>query len=247
MVHFNWFFRSENSINKKIERIQQGDKDLREKVIDEYRPFIIKTISCFLGRYIDIENSEEYSIGLSAFNESIDRYDLERGSNFFKYSKLIINSRIIDYKRIEQKNSNSYPFSYFDEIDTSFENKYLIDNENHFEVIEVRDEILAFKKTLNEFKINFDDLVSYSPKHKDSIKLCVKIARVIADDDILFTKLSFKKNIPLKELLTRVNVHQRTIERNRKFIITVALILKSNLDVLKSYVENVENGGESLE
>jgi len=231
----------------KIEKIQQGDKYLRETVIYDYKPFIIKAISNSLGKYIDVENSEEFSIALSAFNEAIDRYDLKNGEDFFKYCRLIINNRLIDYKRSNKKNSNVYPFSYFDdENDNSFENKYLVDTKSQLETIEIKDEILLFKKTLEKFEINFEDLVLHSPKHKDSIKLCIKIARIIANDEVLFTKLSRKKNIPLKELMTLVDVHQRTIERNRKFIIIVTLLLKINLDVLKDYVEKTENGGASI-
>ncbi|MBC8062401.1 MAG: RNA polymerase sigma-I factor [Clostridiaceae bacterium] len=247
MSHFNWFLRGENLIYIKIQKIQQGDKYLRETVIQEYKPFIIKAISQCMGKYIDVENSEEFSIALSAFNEAIDRYNVENGGDFFEYCKLIIHDRIIDYKRSNKKNSSVYPFSYFDdEIYNAFENKYLVDEKSQLEAVEIKDEILSLKKTLERFQINFDDLVLYSPKHKDSIKLCIKIARIIANNEELFAKLLHSRNIPLKELMTRVDVHQRTVERNRKFIITVTLLLKSNLDVLKGYVENTESGGTSL-
>ena len=53
------------------------------------------------------------------------------------------------------------------------------------------------------------------------------------------------KAIPLKELLKLVNVHEKTIERNRKFIIAICLIIKSDLTVIKSYIENIV-GRDSL-
>ena len=73
-------FFSKNSLGKRIEHIQSGDKLEREKLIEEYIPFIIKTISSLTNRYVESENSEEYSIGLEAFNEAIDRYEAKKGS-----------------------------------------------------------------------------------------------------------------------------------------------------------------------
>jgi len=35
---------------------------------------------------VDDRNSEEFSIGLAAFNEAIDRYDADKNGNFYTYS-----------------------------------------------------------------------------------------------------------------------------------------------------------------
>lgn len=65
----------EYEVNDVIKKIQDGDKLLRDKFINDYKPFIIKTISRALGKFIEIENNEEFSIGLIAFNESINYFD----------------------------------------------------------------------------------------------------------------------------------------------------------------------------
>ena len=44
--------------------------DINE-LIEEYIPFIIKTISKFTNRYVSIENDEEFSIGLVGFYEAV--------------------------------------------------------------------------------------------------------------------------------------------------------------------------------
>lgn len=69
-----------DSLTKRLKKVKQGDEEEREKIIQEYIPFIIKTISDKMNRYIESENSEEYSIGMEAFNEAIDKYDFSRGS-----------------------------------------------------------------------------------------------------------------------------------------------------------------------
>jgi len=61
----------------------------------------------------------------------------------------------------------------------------------------------------------------------------------------MFRKLVEKKYIPMKEVLSRIKVNHKTIQRNRKFIIAVSLILRSNLYDLKEYVQGFE-GRESI-
>ncbi len=232
-----------------IKNIKSGDKDLREKFIKDYNPFIIKVVSKSIGTYIDLENSEEYSVGLLAFNEAIDCFDDSKNSGFLSFAETVIKRRIIDYKRKEVKNSKVFPISYYERQDEegniSFENKYFtIDPSSQFSNVEMKEEIESFIKRLSSFGINLKDLVNTAPKHIDSKRLSIKIARVLAENKDLSEKLEKKKTIPMTDLMKLVDVNHKTIERNRKFIISVYIILISTLGTLKSYVENVEKGGK---
>lgn len=239
--------KQQNNVLEIIKKIKAGDKLLRENFIHEYKPFILKTVSRSTGKYIEVENSEEFSVGLLAFNEAIDCYDYKKNPNFFKFTEHVIKRRIIDYFRSSSQTAKIYPFTYFeDEEHCNFEEKYLkVESAAFFESIETREEIELFENKLNEFGITFEDLVMHSPKHNDSKLLSIKIARVIADNAELYQRLDKNKNIPMTELIKKVEINPRTIERNRKFIIAVSLILRSNLDVLKGYIRNTEEGGES--
>ncbi|MCX7745340.1 MAG: RNA polymerase sigma-I factor [Clostridia bacterium] len=230
-------------INDALKKIKSGDETLREKVLADYKPFIIKVVSAATNKFVEIENSDEYSIGLIAFNEAINSFNEERNHNFLTYSEMVIKRRIIDYRRSNIKNDKVLPFTYFnqDEDSNVFEERYLSsDSFFQFENIEVKEEIQMLKSKLNEFGITIMELVVNSPKHSDSMRFFTKIARTIADDDVLFDKLHRYKMLPIKELLRLFNVHRRTIEKHRKFIIAVSLILRSNIEVSKQYVKNVE-------
>lgn len=233
---------SKNSVNATIKKIRDGDKLLKNRFINDYRPFIIKCVSQVTGRYVEIQNSEEYSVGLLAFNEAIDCYNEIKNTNFFNFSRQVIKRRVIDYIRQNQKNNNVYPFTYFEDGENnSLEEKYLAsDPASDFDNIETKDEIRLFEQKLKEFNITLEDLVSCSPKHKDSKQLSIKTARLIADNHDMFEKLDRKKTIPMADLMKIANVSRRTVERNRKFIIAVCMILRSDLDVLKGYVRNTE-------
>src|SRR3712207_7270763 len=60
--------------------------------IKEHIPFIIKTINEITGRYICLDNDEEISIGLLAFNEARQKYDYSKG-HFLPYAKLVIDRK----------------------------------------------------------------------------------------------------------------------------------------------------------
>jgi RNA polymerase sigma factor len=233
-------------INDTITKIKSGDKSLRDSFINDYKPFVLKIVSSVVKRYIEIENSEEYSIGLIAFNEAIDSYDNNKYSNFLKFAEQVIRRRIIDYIRNNQKNNRVLPFSYFedDESSASVEDYIKVESDPTIENVELQDEILLFNKKLEAFDITIDDLVICAPKHADSKQLSIRIARVLAENKELYDKLLRKKTIPVVELMRCINVNNKTIERNRKYIIAICLILNSNLDDLKDYIRSVEKRGE---
>ncbi|AQS05578.1 RNA polymerase sigma-I factor [Clostridium beijerinckii] len=236
--------KDNKSIYGYIERIRNGDVKLKDKLIKDYLPFIGKSVSKVSKKYEDIRYSDIFSIGMIAFNEALDNYDENKGKNFFAYCDMIIRSRIIDYYRKSEKEEKAYPFTYFEnEDEINFEEKYLRSNSfNQYENIETQDEMEFFQKKLSEFNINIYDIGEEIPKHRDSIIMCIKIAKELCDNDYLYGKLIRNKSIPLKELVSMVQVHKRTIERNRKFIIVVSLIFKTEFTYSKEYIQDFFNG-----
>jgi len=245
---FNKLQRNSEPLEETIKKIKNGDNQLREKLINDYKPYIVKIVSKTSGKYVDFENSEEFSIGLIAFNEAIDCFEESKNVSFLNFSKTVIKRRVIDYIRKNEKNSKVYPLTYFydheNNNDKSFEEKYLIvDSSSQFSNIETKEEIALFVSKLHDFGIELNDLVKSSPKHMDSKRLSIRIARILAESPELSEKLERKKNIPMVDLLKLIDVNHKTIERNRKFIISIYLILTSKLEVMQGYVQNIEKGG----
>jgi RNA polymerase sigma factor len=223
-----------------IRKIKSGDTYLKEEFIKDNIVYITKLVSNIVGSYIDNKNSEEFSIGLLAFNEAIDTYDYKRNGDFYKYSYMVIKHRIIDNARKNKRHENNLLFSSIED-NYDFSNKYMVSNSHYqFEKVELAEEIDHFEKSLLDYEISLGDLVSSSPKHRDSRMLSIKIARVLAEDDELYQKMIRKKCIPLSDLLKKIQISKKTVVRNRKFIIAVSLILRSRLDDLKEFVVNTE-------
>jgi len=233
-----------DNFNNTLIKIKKGDVLLREKFISTYIPFILKSTSKAAGIYIDVKNSDEFSIGMEAFNEAIDAYDFTKNLSFFVFAEIVIRRRMINYMKKINKFIKEYPFTDLNNNEMNIVKDNLLycpfSDIEYIDHEDIDEEIIDFIKKLSDFKIKILDLSKELPKHMDSLRLCVNIAKVLAGDDELYDKLLKNKNIPRNKLLSKVNVHRRTIENNRKTIIALCLILRSSLNYSKIYLKYLE-------
>lgn len=97
--------KKKRTLEQSVLLIQQGDRTLLNEIIDNYKPFIAKTVSSVCKRYI-YETDDEFSIGLIAFNEAIEKYSPEKGSSLLSFSEVLIKRRVIDYIRKQTKSQH---------------------------------------------------------------------------------------------------------------------------------------------
>lgn len=222
---------------ERIKIIKEGNLQERDLFIQEYIPFILKTISNILNKYIETENSEEFIIGLEAFNESIDKYDDSRGS-FIRFSSVVIKNKIIDYIRKEKSNNK---IMYIDEYDDSQCGSNYQNEINKFhEDLSMQMELMDLKNKLSEFKITLDYLVKDSPKHEDTRNNAIRVARFIQENTNIKEKLYLDRKLPYTQIISEYNSSRKFLDRNKKFIVATVLILDSNLETLKSYIYDAE-------
>ena len=229
-------------LEDKIYRIQNGDERLRNRVINNYQPFIKKVASKVCNRFID-QSMDEYSIGLFAFNEAINQYKESQGTRFLTFADMVIRRRIIDFIRKEARAVKTY---YLDQADTEEEGQdesYIEQRaalnfyEEQKQIQERLDQIESYKALLAEFGITFKVLSKNCPKHIDARENAKHIAKVIVDHHELAQFLKEKKQLPIKELLQFVSCSRKTVERNRKYIIAVSLIYLGGYTALQPYIE----------
>lgn len=225
---------NQNSLKMRLKKIKAGDEVERERLISDYIPFIIKTIVQVTNRYIEVENNDEFAIGLAAFNEAIDKYNFRKG-NFIKFAQTVIRNRIIDYQRKIYKQKEIISINHLEDEEgkkTQFEFE-----KDHFTYsLEVKEQLEQFKEKLGEFGIRVEDLVRESPKHIDTKLNAINIARYILDNDELKEDFYRKKFLPSTKIIERLGISAKVIKRSRKFIIATVLILDSELEILKDYI-----------
>lgn len=238
------FKKKNRTLEESVLLIQQGDEALLNNIIDSYKPFIAKTVSSVCKRYIH-ETDDEFSIGLIAFNEAIVKYLPERGKSLLSFAEVLIKRRVIDYIRKQTKNVHiSFDFSSGTQEDEA--PGTIIVNELSFEEYKKKteeqmrkDEIMRFQELLQSFDLSLSDLVENSPKHADARKNAILTAKLIADSPQLKELLYEKGRLPIKQLEEMAIVSRKTIERNRKYIIAIALILSGDFLYMKDYIKGV--------
>lgn len=237
-------FHKSLPIEKLVEEAQQGSVRTREDLIKKYTPFIISVISGYLNRFVSEKNDEEVIIGMEAFNEAIDSYNISKGQSFIALARIIIKRRLIDYLRKQENQKYEISLGEFEREDAEGNSYNGADNIaaatyyiNSQQNIERKQDIELFKEILKEYKISLDELVKVSPKHKDARKSAIDVARLISQQEDLKRYLIEKKLLPLVELEKRINISRKTVERQRKYIIAITLILINDLSYLKEYLK----------
>ncbi|GAE90430.1 sigma factor [Acetivibrio straminisolvens] len=142
---YNLFRHEKDSFLDIIKRIKDGDTLLRNKFIDDFKPFILKCVSQLVGKKNNLAQSDEYSIALIAFNEAIESYNLDKKTKFVSFSKQVIKRRLIDYLRSTKKNNVTVPFSYLKDYNTGFYEHSTSNFEEKFYMIKTRTIALILK------------------------------------------------------------------------------------------------------
>lgn len=232
--------------NKSLEdiavSIQKGDEAALRELLSKYKPFVKKTVSTVCKHYID-DSDDEFSIGLIAFHEAIMKYDPNRGSSLLAFAEVIIKRKVIDYIRSNSKYKELSMQLVTNDGDTngtlqSIEDNLSIENFHIKKDDEKRkEEIIRFGELLKTYKLSFNDLIKQSPKHEDARVNAFKAAKEIVEDRELLEQLIENKKLPMKLLEKKVDVSRKTLERNRKYIIAVVLILAGDFLYLKEYIK----------
>jgi len=233
-------YKKRRSLEEKVLKIQQGDNHLRNELIQSFQPFVAKTVSSVCKRYIN-DSDDEFSIGLIAFNEAINKYCPTKGSSLLAFAEVLVKRRVIDYIRTQSKGPDVFLEAATSEEESGTlefgDKKSIEEYEQHIEIEKRREEIKAYTHRLNEFGITFSDLAKNSPKHTDARKSAMQIAKLLVQNEELNNMLLTKKRLPVKQLEELVTVSRKTIERNRKYIIAIAIILNGDYLFLNDYVK----------
>ncbi|RDW18158.1 RNA polymerase sigma-I factor [Oceanobacillus arenosus] len=231
-------------LEEMINSVQNGDIDAQNYLLQSYQPFIAKCASEVCKRYINPKRDDEYSIGLSGFNDAMFSYCASRGSTFLSFAKIVIKRKIIDYIRVNSR--RPHPIS----LDEKYDEEQM---ENPVEVIvtkklyqfeqdriRCREEIMEYKEKLHQYKLTFSELIRVSPKHKDARESAIRTARILYEDPKLSEYVYRKRKLPIKDLVNKVEVSKKTLERNRKFILAIFIILSEDFIYLKDYLKDVD-------
>lgn len=223
---------------------ERGDSVDRDKFIEENKAFIYNTAYNVCKRKLSWENDDELSISLIAFNNACGSFKEEKG-NFFSYAKVLIKNSLIDYFR-KSKNTPYVIFSNEDEelnsidIKNSIE-KHSVETENKNRA----EEIMEFSKELSLYKLDFSTLIKSSPAHSDTRDSLLNIAFACIREEHIVSSIKEKKLLPIKEIMLLTGTNRKLLEKWRRYILMLILILSSDkYPYIRSYL-NIKVGGNN--
>lgn len=238
---------SEHHIIKAVYAAKENSRKA-DDLIREYIPFIRSEAAKFMSR-LCTDQDDEYSIAMMAFYEAIMGYEKGRGA-FLSYAALLIRSRLVDYRRKEERHQGHISLhtenSGDDErtlLDT------LADDHDHFEVSATREatrqEIEELSRVMGLFDVNFADVADNSPRQERTLQACTAAVRYARENPQLLDELLRTRRLPLAKLVAGTGVERKTLERHRKYILAMLLILTNGYEIIRGHLRHVLTGKEA--
>jgi len=221
-------------VEAEIRKIKQGDDLARERFLEDSKPLIYKIACKFSRRVLEWGRDDELAIGLIAFNEAIDRFCDDFGVPFFAYARKVIGSRLVDYYRRENRSGMSkiqLPLEEEGVNSVEFAKSWDIYLEEEA-AREREEEIKEYEELLRMYGVSFEELVKCSPRHRDTRQSLMLVAWELAGESSLFKKFRDNKKLPLAELEKKTGVGRKTLERGRKYIVAMTLLIHRREDFL---------------
>lgn len=215
------------SIDILLKNAKTGDDLSREKLIQYYRPYVIKVVANICRRPVQWDE-DETSISLIALNEAIDRYNDSFGKSFESFAYTVIHNRLTDEFRRRSRTIKTESFDMVTEEGFELSKAEIATSMEQFKrqttAHVLAQELLFYRQRLLEFGICFDELEDNSPEHRDTRIQLIRIAKEFSKNSSWINMLEQTKKLPLKEMVDYVTVSKKTLERHRKYLISLILI-----------------------
>lgn len=211
-------------------------KNESDEFIEENRGFIYTAASRICKRKLDWKNDDELSIAMIAFDKACKSYSEKKG-NFYSYAGILIKNAIIDFFR-KSRNNPSLLFNNDDENLNYIDYKTSM---NEFEKTRENEwrsaEIALLTAELSNYKIDFDKLAESSPSHIDTRNELLNVAALCIQDKSIIKYIKEKKILPIKEICTVSKKKRKFIEKWRRYLIALILILSNDdYQYIRSYL-----------
>ena len=220
---------------EKIKSAKLNDDELNI-LVSEYKPFIVSEIEKFRGKYI-FQNDEFITSGMMAFAEAVKSYKEEKGS-FIPFARKVIKLRLIDFykKEYRYKKKEYLTAQEDDDVEEIYNDKsldlYITSKETEIR----KEEIQEFKKKLEKYGITLSEREKISPKREHLKQISYKSALYINEDNMLLEGFLKSGKIPITAISNSLNVNRKKIERGRKYIIALLIIINGDFEYIKSYI-----------
>lgn len=236
-----------------VKRVVKAKKDVKaaDALIREHIPFIKSETAKLTGRVPQEGRDDELSIAMMAFHEAIESYNFTRG-NFIKFASVVIKRRLIDYMRKESKGQDEVSLSSAVTDDDSVTVADTIESgEDPYGDIHEREalkaELAELTEKLSDFGISLSDIAASCPKQERTLEACRSVLRAAVADGSIISELLRTKKLPMTSIAEKASVERKTLERHRKYIVTLLLIYSNGYDSIRDHLDQIFATGKGGE
>ena len=221
------------------------DMEAADRLIGSYMPFIKSETAKFLKRPPMEGHDDELSIAMIAFHEAVRGYSRSRGA-FLKYAAMIMKSRLIDYRRKEQRHGNVISLDAPAGEDDAPLSDTIADETDHNEAYVVREatraEIEELTRQMREFGVSLSDVADNCPKQQRTLEACRKALWHAKEHPELLDELLKTRRLPIARLSEGSGTERKTLERHRKYMVALLLIYTNGYEIIRGHLTQVMKG-----
>ena len=221
------------------------DMEAADRLIGSYMPFIKSETAKFLKRPPMEGHDDELSIAMFAFHEAVRGYSRSRGA-FLKYAAMIMKSRLIDYRRKEQRHGNVISLDAPAGEDDAPLSDTIADETDHNEAYVVREatraEIEELTRQMREFGVSLSDVADNCPKQQRTLEACRKALWHAKEHPELLDELLKTRRLPIARLSEGSGTERKTLERHRKYMVALLLIYTNGYEIIRGHLTQVMKG-----
>lgn len=236
-----------NDEHKIIQQVYAAKEDLQaaDRLIGAYMPFIKAETAKFLKRPPIEGQDDELSIAMIAFHEAIRGYSRMRGA-FLKYAAMLMRSRMIDYRRKEQRHSGALSLDMPSGEEELSLGDSLTDGKNHTEELTAREatraEIEELARQMEEFGVKLSDVADSCPRQRRTMETCRKALEYAKENSDILDEFLRTKRLPLARMSEGGGADRKTLERHRKYMVALLLIYTNGYEIIRGHLKQVMKG-----
>lgn len=229
------------SVEAKVMKAKDSP-ELQSKLIEGHLGFIRKCIAEHI-KASGVSVDEEMTVAMLAFQEAVETYEASRGK-FYSFCKIVIGRRLIDDFRKKIRHEQgvvSLDVSACDDEGAERPNDALVNvsmkaYEQLCDKTDLQYEIMAYAEILTAYGLSFNDLIESSPKQETLRKLYMDTSHWLVSQPHLFEELKTTRKLPITKIVQAYDIDKKRLERGRRYIIAVAVLLDSDFEKIKAYV-----------
>ncbi len=234
-----------DSLMAMVQAARAGQADVRDSLIRQYQPFILRVAASISRRFLKPGQDDEFGVAMMGFNEAIDCYNPAGKVPFLSFAELVMRRRLVDHFRSQSAHLRELPLSSLEQ-DGEDERDYLNVHPLVYaaesaharweESMERREEIALFQGILNQYGLDYRTLAKATPKHSDTRRRLLEISHEVAAASHLVREIRRRRALPIGEIADLSGLSRKTIERHRKYLLGLILALTSDLPIFHSYL-----------